>query len=684
MSQSSGQFSGQYSEYGSSSYGYLGHPIAPTGSIDYNSVKRSLNDRQFYWQPSDVYEFVIPATGTTGGKFELTAVDTYEFGITPDLGWYITEDLFKPYSPLDPYRTNSQLILKSNLSVDNGNIAYSNASRKLYITLSEDDMQALLYLNFGSYVWSVRGKTKNGTYTQWSAPRRFAGYYQIPDTYVTVDERVKLSNKRTVTLRGKKNDIVSTVAINSVTGLTRYPNQNTWEYDVLLTGGNNLFYIKGITNQSIETPLTSITVLLATGSLSLQKLYNTFDDFGSLAGVERLPYEANNSYKTRIKDVFIHPAESNLLGLTNSIARNLNLTYDDEALVIKPASIENRFADEVYPGLHIEIDTNTVYVGSQSFYSDHEYHLVDPQDMSIDLRYKVNPLFTNDLKVYSSPGNLINSKDYLLENGKLKFYEPIEESWVSYNKYLEIDKSISKTVYDIYTGLTNLSYENRTLFTVTTGTANGSADGLLKGRYIVRSSSKYIDSDENVQQGTPIKWVNFSLNKLVDPNYQARYTGEFGDLLNSKIESFVKAFKNKSHISFDKLVCDVDVFDPIDEDTESSAYIPGVLDPVKGYWKSTNPTENSKFSTAQAIEMDFISPKDKAQMEFYGLKAGQFKSGIGDNDDLKIVISNYTLKEDIIKPDIFRATLGFESTGQASEASYLPNTVWGAILFEGN
>ncbi|MCD7910938.1 low copy number virion structural protein [Bacillus velezensis] len=54
-------------------------------------------------------------------------------------------------------------------------------------------------------------------------------------------------------------------------------------------------------------------------------IWNTFDEFGLLVGVERLHLETNTEYKERILDVFRYPSGTHDIGLTNGIARDLGL-----------------------------------------------------------------------------------------------------------------------------------------------------------------------------------------------------------------------------------------------------------------------------------------------------------------------------------------------------------------------
>jgi hypothetical protein len=54
-------------------------------------------------------------------------------------------------------------------------------------------------------------------------------------------------------------------------------------------------------------------------------IWNPFDEFGLLAGVERLHLETNANYKDRILDAFRYQANSSDLGLTHAISREMNL-----------------------------------------------------------------------------------------------------------------------------------------------------------------------------------------------------------------------------------------------------------------------------------------------------------------------------------------------------------------------
>jgi len=63
--------------------------------------------------------------------------------------------------------------------------------------------------------------------------------------------------------------------------------------------------------------------------LNYHHIWNVFDEFGLLVGLDRLPRETNKELKERILDVFKNPGNSTTKGLINSISRELGLKKDE-------------------------------------------------------------------------------------------------------------------------------------------------------------------------------------------------------------------------------------------------------------------------------------------------------------------------------------------------------------------
>ena len=75
---------------------------------------------------------------------------------------------------------------------------------------------------------------------------------------------------------------------------------------------------------------------------SLHHIWNAFDEFGLLLGVERLFGERNAAFKERILDVFRKPGNSTKQGLLNAISRELGLDESEVSI--------NEFADKAFRG----------------------------------------------------------------------------------------------------------------------------------------------------------------------------------------------------------------------------------------------------------------------------------------------------------------------------------------------
>lgn len=75
---------------------------------------------------------------------------------------------------------------------------------------------------------------------------------------------------------------------------------------------------------------------------SLHHIWNTFDEFGLILGIERLFGERNESFKERILDVFRKPGNSTRQGLLNAISRELGIEDADVKI--------NEFANKAFRG----------------------------------------------------------------------------------------------------------------------------------------------------------------------------------------------------------------------------------------------------------------------------------------------------------------------------------------------
>lgn len=117
----------------------------------------------------------------------------------------------------------------------------------------------------------------------------------------------------------------------------------------ILDVGDGLVYIRlnevwaPITSDNISAPFDSVDI---NGTRHyeyyLHHIWNAFDEFGLLLGIERMFGERNDAFKQRILDVFLKPANSTKDGMVNGISRDLGL--DVSAVTI------NEFANKAFRG----------------------------------------------------------------------------------------------------------------------------------------------------------------------------------------------------------------------------------------------------------------------------------------------------------------------------------------------
>ena len=656
----------------------------------FNKSKRSISDRRFYWSPTIPLEWDIAMESNIVESKEINSVLYYEIGLTPDLNWPNEEDMFNVYNPLEPDKTNSRLLLVGDLSIDNNNVEYDYTQDLLYTEISESNFKRVISHGYSQYLWAIRGYNKYGHVSAWSLIKKFSGIYQAPDSSFTVDTIDQYAKNRIIKLHGTKSSFIADIEVNTKTGNVNFVNEHTWEVDVALKPGENIFNIRAVPEYGLPTPYRQVKTILSTGEIGTRLIPNTFDQFGALYGVDRLTNlnESNTDYALRIKDVFIHPANSNLEGLHNSIARNLNLSYDDYALVIRPSVIDiNKRSDEAFRNLKIILTTNYAHLVSEDFCSKNELIYIDAQDDSLRPNSFLQYIDSNNnsIIIKDAYGNVIDPLNIKVDFKENKIYlynlkHKHSMYYVTYPKKISTPITNTITLNELITNLEALIYNDTQIVDVTLSsdlTGDELADGLLRQELRLLGNSRYT-KDDTEQYGVPLRWTNLSIFHLVDEEFWDRSKNNDGNLYNTKIESYVDMFKNKVHRTWDQVILDEDVWD---NSEESQQYLPGILDAMFGYYRSSNLTHQYKHSFLQALDKGFVSELDKSILKYIGINKEDIKSGIGYDLDLKVTILKPTIIEQLTDPDTQNINISWYITGHVNELNYLPNTPYGAQLF---
>jgi len=100
-------------------------------------------------------------------------------------------------------------------------------------------------------------------------------------------------------------------------------------------------------------------------------IYNSFDHFGMLIGLQRLPGERNADYRARLLDVYIHRGGAHQDGLINALTRELGLNRREAISISTTATNGRIIVGDTYLQLW-EDDTNyteyDIYSRSSSVY----------------------------------------------------------------------------------------------------------------------------------------------------------------------------------------------------------------------------------------------------------------------------------------------------------------------------
>jgi hypothetical protein len=121
-------------------------------------------------------------------------------------------------------------------------------------------------------------------------------------------------------------------SIRLVTTLREFYSAEETEHVGILDRTEGLLYIRPAStfiDANKFSPYDSVVINGAAHyDLILHHVWNAFDEFGLLLGIQRLYGERNESYKDRILDVFKNPGNSTESGLYNALARELNIDKD--------------------------------------------------------------------------------------------------------------------------------------------------------------------------------------------------------------------------------------------------------------------------------------------------------------------------------------------------------------------
>lgn len=607
-----------------------GKVVLPSPSIesDWNLTVRDYEDRTFQWglvaglepDPSLGYQFVEAAS--------------YRLEITPDLGWTELEAMFTPYEP-GTGTGNGRLKVFRDLVVGSHLVDQGDQSVQYQVAL--DDMRRILAPGFERYLWRVVAVSENGHEGHPSAVQSFRGRVVVSRAAWTVNGPSGPLQGLTARLSGTRQAHVSSIEINDTDAWTSYPSPETWEAEVPLSGGRNVFFVRAFDAQGNGSEYRKVEVEVKNEALETHAYFNTFDEFGFLMGLSRLPGERNASYKARIQDVLVHRAGPKYWQIMNGLGRELDLSYIDEALRILPA-IDTETGRR-YANVRVWKTSSWIYVSDPRMVARHEYVELGGNTWKAELAH---PHVLSEVVVEQPIGQVVPSSAYTVEDGEITFKHPTYTQrplYVTYT-YAERFKSYDRTVTALVTDLNNFTVEGKNLLSVTIDpnmTGSESASG-LQTFPVTTLGSSYRTAGDLVVSHFPVRWMEVELHAFLEEDFVARFRNDHGSLFGSRYAGWAMQIKRQMHTTWGFLVADKNVWSHPRLRTSGIGSLSTHWDSFQGGWVST--VSGPVYSTRQAWPRSFRDPANQSHLRVHGVPWRHLRGGIGDGWSLRLALED--------------------------------------------
>lgn len=638
---------------------------APEVYSDWNDLTRSYSDNQFRWKlvtgleptPSLGYQFVEPAS--------------YRLEITPDLGWPNTEMMFEPYVHGSTSGGNPLLRIIRDLKVGTDLTLQSDGS--VIYNVDIEMMRRILAPGFDRYLWRVMAVAPNSHTGHPSTIQSFHGRVVVVNIAWTLREPDSPSRSITATLSGVREPSITKIEINGDFGYTTFPSPDTWVAEVPLGEGRNTFLVRAFDTNNNGSEYRQAEVEVTSVELSTRAFFNKFDDFGYAMGLARLPGEKNPAYRERIKDVRVHRASTTYAGLMNGITRELGLTGQDQAILIKAAV--NGQTQRRWQDVSVWLTARYFYVRRATALIQHERHVVEGRTWQVHTnRCPAGPLFT----IESPAGTPVDPKEYRVDYDVDQPYVQFLDGkwsgrpiWISYQWVHKIPVE-GKTVQQLVNELNSLKINDEIVVEAQVGiemTGSETAMCLQKFPPVPLFEGTYLTAGRaTVENAYPIRWVPFELNSFADFDFIERFKTEKGSLFGSQYAGWANGLKSQLKVTWGYLVADEASWSSPLLKISGPTALPLIYDAYVGSWISER--GGYRLSPYAASIRGWIDPRDGSDLRYDGVKWSRFWSGKGYEHDLLMIldlepnkISTSEEESVIIRQVVDSETVTFEDLG---------------------
>lgn len=425
----------------------------------------------------------------------------------------------------------------------------------------------------------------------------------------------------------------STVQFESGIVIVTYPSPTTWEADILVEPDVTDYNYQFVDRSGVESPWYTATVVVKESTPGEAPATNTIDLWGTRLDTERLSGESNVAYRNRLLDVFVHRGGPTHAGLLNALGRDLNLDYQDQALIIQAES--SPVSGLRFDRIRLGISSKKIRVYHPDLEIHDELALVSPVTREVTPSRYV----AKDLVVSLEDGTVL---EYEYDESLNKVYISGDYGSqvvrLSYT-YMHVVDRTSKTLTELAAELEALETPaGDQLITVTVHADYGDETAEKLQRFPeTLIQEKHLDATGTEVDGLPVRWIDCTIEIVWDPELHDSVRTWTGSLWNTRIDSAFQALVNTAKQTWGTAVADDSVWGTHKFPLHGGQHIDCVYDAPLGYWE--NPVTGEIFDRWQAEHS--TDPCTGDSLIYKGINRTEYQSGVGGKNDLKVSLRRH-------------------------------------------
>ncbi len=373
---------------------------------------------------------------------------------------------------------------------------------------------------------------------------------------------------------------------------------------------------------------------------------NIFDDYGAILDLPRIQDESLAVYKTRLQDVAWHRAGHEHAGLTYGLNRELGLRAYEAGLIVQPRKrIDGQLVARDL-SMEVRADGIRFYTGK---FESRESHRIPTDTLRVTLTYELRS--ADPYVEYE--GNRLSRHYYWIDhaNNQIEFHHDYAGKIITVTYYYSKNVPINQPMSDIITGINEVRIAVTGEYLATGQLAQGLLTGDTGEGLFLRAEEHLLGyrSNETGDWYNEIHcaWGEASIRALHDEDYVDANESPYGTYFGTVLMRMVEAAKNVAHVTWGQMTFGYDRFNS----NIGLAEIPTLMDGRVGRWKCSNPNHERTYRPEEAADLGMICPHDGYSLVLMGIGPKKMQSGVGGEDDLKLIVEEGSLDE--FQPTIY-------------------------------